>query len=151
MKGADISAVEGGILQHVGTTSGGGGVSASHVTIPGQVCCIDNSTLDLPQLSLLSIFLSNYPHSRFALTLSWTRRRASVWTRLMTTRIATPSPQATPTSWSRTVTSNSSSPLRSYSQSNYIHYKSVDLRVATPPRQCASSSTRWSVCESNLY
>ncbi len=42
MRGADISAVEGGILQHVGTSSGGG-VSASHVTIPGQVCRINIS------------------------------------------------------------------------------------------------------------
>ncbi|XP_064388504.1 thioredoxin-like protein 1 [Halichondria panicea] len=52
VKGADISAVEGGILQHVGTMSGGGGVSASHVTIPGQICL--NSLLDKTQSECLN-------------------------------------------------------------------------------------------------
>ncbi len=36
VRGANISAVEGGILQHVGTSSEGA-ASTSHVTIPGQV------------------------------------------------------------------------------------------------------------------
>lgn len=39
VRGADISAVEGGILQHLGNSGGSGeGGSGGHVTIPGQVC-----------------------------------------------------------------------------------------------------------------
>ncbi len=40
VRGADINAVEGGILQHVRSSSSEGGASTSLVTIPGQVCCL---------------------------------------------------------------------------------------------------------------